>query len=818
MSILRRLHGPNARAPTPELASALFLHLATPTLSVMAVLPTGSGKTALIVADAVADAGGHGVVVVVVPLRALVAQTVRTCAQAGIPVEVFTSSLSQGLAPSTRVLVVSADLVPTDAYANLLGLLSDHGVLRRIVVDEVHMLQLASGFRPKLGRALKNLHGNAPDSVPVTFLSATVPPETAYELQLGSGIRTLHIVRAPSTRTNIELAVQRVPDMGAALAGCATVVQETLRSAMFEQRDKVIVFCMSIAQTNEAATSLKQAGVPDVVTYHSDLAHDQQEESANTWAGPDCRVMVATSGFGTGVSYAHVRLVVHLGGAYSTVDMVQELGRAGRDLRAARHVLIVRDKDQRQLHAAVLAYASATTGCRGQMLARDIDGAACLPCVLAGRVPCDLCRPIVYHEIANAADRTADVEPVAPATTPLPGNPSATRDLPDRVRTDAVSDAGPRASGTPQRTASEGRLGEDPNDLASKPADESQGRPATEADSLCAEVFDGMELDMPPVSPVGPGRSPAPRSPRSLPTLHGPPSPILGTRGRAPHYYALTPRPRDDRQQHPPMLPESQPTQQKEASPPVPPQQLSSHGSLHASQPTGADDPHTPRLASNQWQTLILFEKRPPAGPVPVRTHAPEPPKATATPSTSTSTPPVTLEFAVDCALQASQWACVACRVMGDKSDRQASHATKSCRHLAGKCLRCGAASHDLNKCPMRNNITGRCFRCAVPSYANGTKTHPCKQREVYRRAEPFQKANSALTGRPRAPTHPPIPTHACHRHDRRHHARMGSVDPYYPSCAPYTDINGINTFGNDACRFGIVKDVVLMALAVRPL
>ena len=45
--------------------------------------------------------------------------------------------------------------------------------------------------------------------------------------------------------------------------------------------------------------------------------------------------MVATSAFGTGIDFAGVRLVLHVGYSPSILDYAQETGRAGRDGRLA---------------------------------------------------------------------------------------------------------------------------------------------------------------------------------------------------------------------------------------------------------------------------------------------------------------------------------------------------------------------------------------------------------------------------------------------------------------------------------------------------
>jgi len=51
------------------------------------------------------------------------------------------------------------------------------------------------------------------------------------------------------------------------------------------------------------------------------------------------KVIVATSGFGVGIDYSAVRVVIKFGFPYSFVDLLQQSGRAGRDGQAAKHIL-----------------------------------------------------------------------------------------------------------------------------------------------------------------------------------------------------------------------------------------------------------------------------------------------------------------------------------------------------------------------------------------------------------------------------------------------------------------------------------------------
>ncbi|CDH60955.1 predicted protein [Lichtheimia corymbifera JMRC:FSU:9682] len=54
----------------------------------------------------------------------------------------------------------------------------------------------------------------------------------------------------------------------------------------------------------------------------------------------ECKVICATSAFGAGIDYAHVRLVVHCCGSSSVLDYAQETERAGRDNKDADCIIL----------------------------------------------------------------------------------------------------------------------------------------------------------------------------------------------------------------------------------------------------------------------------------------------------------------------------------------------------------------------------------------------------------------------------------------------------------------------------------------------
>ena len=235
---------------------------------------------------------------------------------------------------------------------------------------------------------MRNARGTCGDAVPLLLLSATVPTAVptavANELQLACGLASMLVVRAPSTRANIALSVETVhAPHGTSVvfaAQTARIVQLARTVAAGQGAaplSRMLVLVPTIPMAKRMAVVPGEhfgAGV-GVALYHGELTSAEQEAAELEWTSPGGCVMVATSGFGTGVSYGAVRIVVHVDSAYSAVDMAQELGRGGRDGQPCQHVLLVGVNAPRDEEVAwVAAYARQRDGCRAQHLANAIAG------------------------------------------------------------------------------------------------------------------------------------------------------------------------------------------------------------------------------------------------------------------------------------------------------------------------------------------------------------------------------------------------------------------------------------------------------------
>ena len=161
------------------------------------VLPTGGGKSLLFMVPAYLDA--TGVTVVVVPYRALADNLVDRIKKSGINCFKWT----YGQVNPATIVVVSADIAGDSGFLSYAEMLIAKKLLRRVVIDECHLIFTSSNWRPKLA-VLRNLRVLTCQMV---LLTATVPPVLEQLLGDSMQIRCATYIRACTVRRNTRYMV-----------------------------------------------------------------------------------------------------------------------------------------------------------------------------------------------------------------------------------------------------------------------------------------------------------------------------------------------------------------------------------------------------------------------------------------------------------------------------------------------------------------------------------------------------------------------------------------------------------------------------------
>jgi superfamily II DNA helicase RecQ len=366
------------RSVEQELDAQAVLDKQTP---LVVVLPTGGGKSLLFMVAAFVETGG--MTVVVVPYRALRANLVGRMKASGIDCIEW----QHGETNAASLVLVSADTAgDTGSNGNFLSYAQQHfdkGVLRRIVIDECHLVYTSSDWRPKLAR-LQNIRIT---SCPLVLLTATLPPIKECEFSTAMLLSHATYIRASTVRRHTQYLVSWCEDKKR--EETALTMAQRQQRLLLAKKQKGVVYCKGKKSTEAMAASL------GCEYYHAD-APDRPGALAQ-WR-EEGGLICATSALGTGVDIPGVVFTLHVQMPWSMTDFAQESGRGGREGETVESVILVGHAEveetakRRWAEVDVQAMALFLTGngCRRSLMSGYLDGKG-VTCGEVEAVGCDRC-------------------------------------------------------------------------------------------------------------------------------------------------------------------------------------------------------------------------------------------------------------------------------------------------------------------------------------------------------------------------------------------------------------------------------------------
>ncbi len=307
---------------------------------VLCVMPTGAGKSLCYQLPA---AVLGGLTVVVSPLISLMENQVQQLTDEGIPALMLNSALNPG---QQREVIGQLNagfegmlyLAPERCFAGNFQATLERLRPKLLAIDEAHCIsQWGHDFRPEYAR-LGEIKARLGDP-PTIALTATATDDVRRDIIGRLGLADPTVVVTGFDRPNLSYECRRM----------AKTAEKAAELISYCNGDKGsgIIYCATRKAVDEVTSVLAQRlpGRP-VFAYHAGMDPAARTANQERFMQTPAAVAVATNAFGMGINKPDLRFVIHYNLPGTLEAYYQEAGRAGRDGRPARCVMLFSYQDK----------------------------------------------------------------------------------------------------------------------------------------------------------------------------------------------------------------------------------------------------------------------------------------------------------------------------------------------------------------------------------------------------------------------------------------------------------------------------------------
>lgn len=315
--------------------------------SLLAILPTGGGKSFCYQIPAIYEAQTYRALTVIIsPLRSLMKDQVENFNERFfLSLGVKSGALSGFLSPSQRAILIDevkkGDInilyVAPEAlrYGTIKKILNSR-FIARVVIDEAHCLSTwGQDFRPDyryIASFIKNslIQKNIPISCFTATATKAVLDDINNYFKENLNLEFKEFL-ASNKRFNLDYSVQKIDEKKIKSKEIhEEKYKKILKLCSRDITPAIIYVPNSIAICNEISDSLKMETNLIVEAFHSKI--EDRERVLREYIDNNIDIIVATTAFGMGVDKSNIKTVIHYTPSSNIEDYLQESGRAGRDI------------------------------------------------------------------------------------------------------------------------------------------------------------------------------------------------------------------------------------------------------------------------------------------------------------------------------------------------------------------------------------------------------------------------------------------------------------------------------------------------------
>jgi ATP-dependent DNA helicase RecQ len=329
--------------------------------SILAVFPTGGGKSITFQVPALMSGEtAGGMTVVISPLQSLMKDQVDNLEKVGITEAVTINGLLDPIERaksfervedgSASILYISPESLRSRSIERLiLG-----RKIVRFVIDEAHCFSSwGQDFRVDymyIGDFIRSIQEkkNLEDGIPVSCFTATAKQKVIEDIRDYFREKLsleLELFTSKASRTNLKYKVYE--------KGNEEDKYQMLRDLIEEKKCPAIIYVSRTLKAYKLAERLTQDGF-NAKPYHGKMDVQEKTANQNAFISGEVSTMVATSAFGMGVDKKDVGMVVHYEISDSLENYVQEAGRAGRDEKITADCYVLFNEEDLGKHFILL--------------------------------------------------------------------------------------------------------------------------------------------------------------------------------------------------------------------------------------------------------------------------------------------------------------------------------------------------------------------------------------------------------------------------------------------------------------------------------
>ena len=297
-------------------------------------LPTGGGKSLCYQLPSLIIGG---TTLVISPLIALMEDQVRALSEIGISSFYFKSDsknlttdqqLDNCIYGNYSIVYCSPEKLKNTEFLNKIS----RANIKHIAIDEAHCIsEWGHEFRPSY-RNIKDLIKIFPKAK-VSAYTGSANLKVKNDIIENLGLTKFNKIESSYERKNIFYKINHVNNK---INNLLKLV-ENLSS---------IIYCNTRISCEYVTKMLSNKGF-SVDYFHGGISLKEKKEKLHKWHSENIKIIVATSAFGMGIDKSNVRKVIHYDIPKSIENYYQETGRAGRDGKKSKAILLTSSKDKK---------------------------------------------------------------------------------------------------------------------------------------------------------------------------------------------------------------------------------------------------------------------------------------------------------------------------------------------------------------------------------------------------------------------------------------------------------------------------------------